>query len=74
MATPNQLSDSELAALTSGSGNPLPEWLSCSFRHALAIRGYAETETSEIPEVHWNDALNDVAKRVLEAFVKGDPV
>lgn len=74
MATPNQLTDSELAALTSGSDNPLPTILGQAFRHALAVRGYAHTDTSEIPEVHWNGALNDVARRVLEEFVKGDPV
>lgn len=64
LTTLSALSDSELAALTSGDGSPLP--LACvpAFRRLLEEHGYADASTAEIPEAAWLAALDGAAVAV----------
>jgi len=56
--TTNSLTDSQLAALTSGDGNTLDAAKIPAFRAALVARGYGDTDTADIPEREWNRALD----------------
>lgn len=66
MTTLADLSDSQLAALTSPDGNPLPANLVPAFRQELITRGYENVDTSEIPERDWLAALDVAAKATEE--------
>lgn len=56
--TPSTLSDTALAALTSGDGNPLPVTYVPAFRRLLEEAGFGHTATAEIPEAAWLAAID----------------